>query len=94
METSHYSTVVLNYCAYEEDIGGSGAVIPIPFDSCITSDPLFVDAENGDYHLQSGSPCIDVGDNSLVPAGTSTDLDGNPRIQNGTVDMGAYEFQP
>jgi parallel beta-helix repeat protein/predicted outer membrane repeat protein len=90
------STVVLNYCAYQDDIGGPGAVIPIPFDSCINSDPLFVDAAGRDYHLQAGSPCIDAGDNSLVPAGITTDLDGNPRIypEGGTVDIGAYEYQP
>lgn len=28
----------------------------------ISSDPLFVDADNGEYHLQVGSPCIDAGD--------------------------------
>ncbi|NQT88432.1 tandem-95 repeat protein, partial [bacterium] len=44
----------------------------------------------GDYHLQAGSPCIGVGDNSVVQAG-ETDMDGEPRIQQGVVDMGADE---
>lgn len=52
-------------------------------------DPLFVSAEENDYHLRSGSPCIDTGDNGRV--GEPLDLDGNPRILNGVVDMGAYE---
>ncbi|RKY13364.1 MAG: hypothetical protein DRP82_05480, partial [Planctomycetota bacterium] len=62
--------------------------------NCIHSDPQFVDAANGDYHLKDTSPCIDAGDNSLVPSGVDKDLDGNPRIVNGTVDIGAYEYQP
>jgi predicted outer membrane repeat protein len=62
--------------------------------NCIHLDPLFVDAAGGNYRLQATSPCIDAGDNSLVPVGITTDLDGNARIQNGTVDMGAYEYQP
>lgn len=59
----------------------------------ISADPLFVDPVSGDYHLQAGSPCIDAGDNT-APKLPDTDLDGNPRIINGVVDMGVYEFVP
>ena len=55
-------------------------------------DPRYRDAGAGDYRLQTNSPCIDAGNNGYV-VGT-TDLDGNRRIANGTVDMGAFEFQP
>ena len=69
----------------------------------IDADPLFVDADGADnvigtgddnLRLFHGSPCIDAGDNSaILPrlAPVVSDLYGNPRIINGTVDMGAYE---
>ena len=43
--------------------------------------------------LLYGSPAIDAGNNSLIPAGVTTDQRGAPRIFNGTVDIGAYELQ-
>jgi len=49
-----------------------------------------VDAANGDYRLQENSPCINKGNNAYVT--WDFDLDGNPRIWDNTVDMGAYEF--
>ena len=61
-------------------------------DHCWTSDPRFVDYVAGDLHLRSDSPCINAGENAY--ATSATDLDGNPRIDEGTVDIGAYERAP
>lgn len=62
----------------------------------ISADPKFKNPSAGDFHLQAGSPAIDTGFNA-APGLLTTDLDGNPRIQNATgasepiVDMGVYE---
>jgi hypothetical protein len=54
----------------------------------ITNAPLF----GAGFRLESNSPCINAGNNAYVDVG-SNDLDGNPRIVGGTVDIGAYEYQ-
>ena len=59
---------------------------------CTTGDPNFVDAANGDYHIGSGS-CVDAGTNQGW-MNTGTDLDGNARIVNESVDIGCYEYVP
>jgi parallel beta-helix repeat protein len=60
----------------------------------ISVDPVLTDVSVGNAHLQPLSPAIDAGNNTttsiLLPI---TDLDGNPRINNATIDMGALEFQ-
>ena len=66
----------------------------------LDTDPLFrapIDATSaptttGDYRLQAASPAINAGDNTANT--TPTDLDGNLRIIEGTIDMGAYEYVP
>ncbi|UCG48473.1 MAG: hypothetical protein JSU94_01605, partial [Phycisphaerales bacterium] len=56
------------------------------------AEPLFVDAEGGNYRIGRGSPCIDAGSNRAVPETLERDLDGNQRIVGGVVDMGCYEY--
>jgi parallel beta-helix repeat protein/predicted outer membrane repeat protein len=68
----------------------------------IDEDPLFADpngpdhipgTEDDDLRLTPLSTCIDSGDPNYMSGPNETDLDGNPRIIGGRVDMGAYEFQ-
>jgi len=61
-----------------------------------SADPLFEDVNSGAFRLQTGSPCIDTGNNEVddIP---DTDLDKKLRILDGdldgtaTIDMGAFE---
>ncbi len=88
ISTSGVTTITVEYSDIQEGWPGTGN---------IDADPMFVDPDNGDLRLLPGSPCLDAGDNTAVPKGIDTDLDGNPRfVGNGTppvVDMGAYESQ-
>ena len=62
-----------------------------PGEGNINADPLFVDAKNGDYHLQDNSPCISSG--IMTDDVPVTDIDGNPRSNpsGSRPDMGCYE---
>ncbi|HTQ50417.1 MAG TPA: choice-of-anchor Q domain-containing protein [Candidatus Acidoferrales bacterium] len=78
---NYYRTNIITYTCTTPYPAGSGN---------IGNDPLFMDPIGGNLHLQSNSPCINSGADS---SGSSTDLDGNPRVVGGAIDMGAYEFQ-
>lgn len=69
----------------------------------LAADPLFVTPIDpasapttaGNLRLRPGSPAMNAGNNNVTnPVLPATDLDGNPRIIGGTVDMGAYEAAP
>ena len=67
-------------------------------DGNIDADPSFVNADSGNFHLRSDSPCIDAGANLLLMP--EIDIDGDERIidgdESGTAmpDMGIDEYNP
>lgn len=56
----------------------------------ITTDPQFIDPTTADYRIFGTSPCVNAGVNDH---NTETkDLRGETRVQNTTIDIGAYEW--
>ncbi len=45
------------------------------------------------HSIGISSPLINAGSNALLPPGLTEDANGNPRIERGTVDIGATEYQ-
>jgi parallel beta-helix repeat protein len=58
--------------------------------NCITTAPLFVNAAGDDYRIDGNSPCVNTGYNGFN--GETFDVRRQVRIQNATIDMGAYEW--
>lgn len=80
---SDWASSDVTYSCLQLDPGGQGN---------ITDPPQFVDPSTDDYHLQSGSLCINAGDPAYAPEEGETDHDGKRRIMAERIDMGAYEF--
>ncbi len=93
----NYSSTPEFYHSLVQGSGGSGSSSWTDFGTDggnnIDVDPLFAQPATGDFRLQACSPAINAGNNTHVPAGLTTDLAGNLRIYESTVDMGAFEYQ-
>ena len=94
------NSIVANSAAFSDcymylsEVNARHSLIEVGFDSCVTYNIDSVSADpalNPDFTLSSTSVAIDAGDDALIPAGITTDLAGNLRIQGVRVDMGAYE---
>jgi hypothetical protein len=57
----------------------------------LESDPLFMDPENGDFHILEGSPAIDAGIADNAP---ENDILGNIRPEGSGIDIGVFEYIP
>jgi len=84
----------------------NGANLNIPalnYINNLDADPKFLSPNNtiGNYNLaefsnwslHNYSPCVDSGFYNSVYVTTSIDIAGNPRVYNGTIDIGAFEYQ-
>ncbi len=95
-----------------QTIPGEDPPDPSNFPGCLDANPLFTDANGADnvtgtldddLRLAAGSPCLDAGNNSYVPAGVLADAAAAPRFHDvpaapntgsgisPLVDMGALE---
>lgn len=76
------------------------SIIQGGFDGAIDEDPLFVAPEsaaaaptsNGNYRIQKCSPALNGGYNGYLDGTDMADLDFQTRLQQLTVDIGAYEL--
>ncbi len=75
--------VTVSYCDVEGGYAGTGN---------INSDPFFLNPAGGDYHISSSSPCIDAGDPNYAVGPGEVDIDGDPRVVNLRIDIGADEY--
>jgi parallel beta-helix repeat protein len=79
IDISDTASPIVSYCDVQGDWPGDGN---------FHGDPLFVDAENDDFHLSVSSPCMYAATSVGAPG---SDIEGNPRPQGYGFDMGAYE---
>jgi len=89
LNTENYGE--FSHCSFDAvNCAGLGPYITCGPGNLIGLAPLFRNPAAGDYSLLPCSPLINVGSNAAA-MGILTDIAGNPRIQGGTVDIGAYE---
>jgi hypothetical protein len=102
------SSPIFSYCNVDYGLNGDGCGGDPSLDGGgnIHGSPRFVDKSDGEgadgqwgtcddgLRIESNSACKDAGDNYAVPDDITMDIKGSDRIINGTVDIGAYEYDP
>jgi len=85
------------YCDIEGGLEGFGlfdstVVFNGDYEHCINADPQFVHTGVHHYDLKATSPCINRGNPNTTTEDVGLyDFSGEDRIQNGRIDIGAYE---
>ena len=81
IDTKFYSSTVgspfANCCFYNPEGTGDHADAKVGKSGNIWGDPKFVDADNGDFRISAGSPCVDAGNGDFAP---EIDYYGQPRM--------------
>ncbi len=94
--SSQTANVSLNYCAVQGQTftaGSPNITLAADNDGNVegTNYVRFIDPTAGNFQLQYESACVNAGNNSYMTV-SETDLAGNPRLCEQTIDIGAYEF--
>ena len=95
--SGYYADTMTLFIAYSDIQGGRSGIITFDIDTIIwdegniVSNPHFINPDSVDYHLQSGSPCIDAGIDLFIWEG-DTLVNIPDSLYNGSApDMGALE---
>ncbi|MBN1123581.1 MAG: right-handed parallel beta-helix repeat-containing protein [Sedimentisphaerales bacterium] len=76
------ATLTVRYCNVRGGFTGVGN---------IDTWPMFADQTGGDYHLLEHSPSQNTGNPDFIPSVDEMDIDNQPRVIYGRVDMGCDE---
>lgn len=94
-----YNAGDMDVLVYNNIIDTTVIGTPWEGDDNINEDPMFIDPENGDFHIEQNSPCAGAGIDSLQINNIwylcpTTDFEGNPRPMPFTYmpDIGADEI--
>jgi PKD domain len=83
----------VNYNAWDAVSFSENQWVAMGPSNIVVTDPGFVNAAAGDFHLLSTSPLRGAGINlTSDPSASITDMDGNARPSTGAWDIGAYQY--
>jgi hypothetical protein len=99
------NSIVTGAAGSGTDIEGFGTLTVTRSDTCVAgaaatgsgnicANPLLAGVATNDVHQTASSPSRDKGDTAVVPAGLDNDYEGDTRVLEAAVDMGADEFSP